>query len=162
MKHNGTVSITFRIIILLIKISPIYFSINILLSLVVNLTPTGLLIINKMLLDSFVQLFCDFSVFKTVAMWLCFSLLGDFGYSLMTELLSYFQAIYSDYINKCTTEKIIDKIEELQLEEFDDPNLYNVLQKSFYESTPRCMSMLNVVTEMFGKLMNLFFVQSLC
>ena len=161
MKHNGTVSITFRTIILLIKISPIYFSINILLSLVVNLTPTGLLIINKMLLDSFVQLFCDFSVFKAVAMWLCFSLLGDFGYSLMIELLSYFQAIYSDYINKCTTEKIIDKIEELQLEEFDDPNLYNVLQKSFYESTPRCMSMLNAVTEMFGKLMNLFFAISL-
>lgn len=66
---------------------------------------------------------------------------------IISNLSFYFQTIYSAKINIFITDKILNKISELNFEEFDNPSVYNIIQKSSQESLNRSTSILRTLVE---------------
>lgn len=62
--------------------------------------------------------------------------------NFMTRLGIYYREIVQEYVNRNITEKLMGKIDELNMECFDDPEMYDTIEKVSNESVARCMSIL--------------------
>ena len=62
--------------------------------------------------------------------------------NFLTRLGIYYREIVQEYVNRNITEKLMGKIDELNMECFDDPEMYDTIEKVSNESVARCMSIL--------------------
>jgi len=78
-------------------------------------------------------------------------LLLHFGISFLIRSIStlsvYFQNLYASKINMYITNKILYKMSELTVEQFDNPSVYDNIQKSNGESLQRSTSILRTLVE---------------
>ena len=62
-----------------------------------------------------------------------------------SQLAIYFQEMQRDYLNKYVLEITMDKISELDLKHFDNPEIYNKIEKVNSESTQRTVSLISML-----------------
>lgn len=95
----------------------------------------------KQLVDSVTQSLIigdiKFSIFWLLCIGLCTGVTN-----FLTRSGIYYREIAQEYVNRNITEKLMGKIDELNMECFDDPEMYDTIEKVSNESVARCMSIL--------------------
>ena len=95
----------------------------------------------KQLVDSVTQSLIigdiKFSIFWLLCIGLCTGVTN-----FLTRLGIYYREIAQEYVNRNITEKLMGKIDELNMECFDDPEMYDTIEKVSNESVARCMCIL--------------------
>lgn len=82
-----------------------------------------------------------------VLIYLCIHFIVNMLDATVNGISSYIQNIYSKYVDKSMTEKILNKVEQLELKHFDSSATYNILQKASTESLQRSMSILQTIIQ---------------
>lgn len=133
---------------LLYSASKFHFILNIFFNIFSGLFIPINIFIWKYLVDALiVMLKSGNDFYKPVLFFLFLHFCISFFSRIVSSLSVYFQTIYSAKINIFITDKILNKISELNFEEFDNPAVYNIIQKSSQESLGRSTSILRTCVE---------------
>ncbi|MBZ9626339.1 ABC transporter ATP-binding protein/permease [Clostridium sp. FP2] len=81
--------------------------------------------------------------FNKAIIWIILHFIATSLDGFLRKLLSYLTKIHADYLNKYTSDLIMEKISKLDMEKFDNPSIYNDIQKINNESVSRSISILN-------------------
>lgn len=138
---------------LLYSASKFHFILNIFFNIFSGLFIPINIFIWKYLVDALtVMLKSGNDFYKPVLFFLFLHFCISFFSRIVSSLSVYFQTIYSTKINIFITDKILNKISELNFEEFDNPAVYNIIQKSSQESLGRSTSILRTCVEIVNNL----------
>ena len=83
---------------------------------------------------------------QPVICWLLLYFLLNYFQSLLLRIKDYQQNILASYLNKYTSELILDKVKNTDLKSFDDSGTYDRIRQVNEESTGRSISLLSTTT----------------
>ncbi|MCA1292152.1 ABC transporter ATP-binding protein/permease [Paenibacillus sp. alder61] len=101
-------------------------------------------IIWKFFIDSVVEAFVSKDLSKPI-LWILIHLLYTQFNDIMHNLCRYFESNQVDYMNKHITELTLDKIERMEMADFDNAEIYDCIQKVNSESTQHSMNLLRTL-----------------
>ncbi len=133
---------------LLFSASKVLFISNILFNIFSGLVIPANILVWKCLVDSVTNMLKEQSGFyMPVLYFLLIHFIISFIHRCLVSFSMYLQNIYSSKINICISNKILDKVSKLNLEQFDEPLIYDIIQKSSQESLRRSTSILRTLVE---------------
>lgn len=134
-----------RVIELLWKSSSSTFIKTMIISVLSGITIPLTLIIWKYLIDDMGKSIVTGKI-QPVLCWLFLYFLINYLQSMLTRIKDYQQNILSSYLNKYTSNLILDKVKNTDLKFFDDAAIYDRIRKVNEESTGRSLSLLSTTT----------------
>ena len=134
-----------RVTHLLWKSSHSTFIKTIIVSILSGITVPFTLIIWKYLIDDMGRSIITGEI-QSVICWLLLYFLLNYFQSLLSRIKDYQQNILASYLNKYTSELILDKVKNTDLKFFDDSGIYDRIRKVNEESTGRSISLLTTTT----------------
>ena len=134
-----------RVTHLLWKSSHSTFIKTIIVSILSGITVPFTLIIWKYLIDDMGRSIITGEI-QSVIYWLLLYFLLNYFQSLLSRIKDYQQNILASYLNKYTSELILDKVKNTDLKFFDDSGIYDRIRKVNEESTGRSISLLTTTT----------------
>jgi len=120
-------------------VSPLLASANIFLRFVTALIPSSLLFVGKLILDRIVYygkhpLDHTYSpVWKLIALEFLLAILSD----LLSKTLSLLEGIFGDKVSNYTSIRLMEKAGKLDLEQFEDANFYDKLERARQQTSAR-------------------------
>ncbi len=133
---------------LLFSASKVLFISNILFNIFSGLVIPANILVWKCLVDSVTNMLKEQSGFyMPVLYFLLIHFIISFIHRCLVSFSMYLQNIYSSKINICISNKILNKVSKLNLEQFDEPSIYDTIQKSSQESLRRSTSILRTLVE---------------
>ncbi len=114
------------------------------LNIILGITVPLILIIWKHFIDQVTEIISSNSQdFSKAVFWLIIHFIVIILSNFIGKLSNYLQRMESDYLNKYTSDLVMDKVSELDLIQFDNPKIYDNIQKINNESVSRLMNILN-------------------
>ena len=99
--------------------------------------PCGLLVW-KEFINSLINLKTD--KLDMVIIWLCFHGLLQIITDVLYSCCTYLKDMQSDYVNKYITARVLNQVDEMEMEQFDDTIVYNKMSKINNEALSRSIS----------------------
>lgn len=103
------------------------------------------LIIWKYLINDMGQAIITHEIHNVLFWFLIYFLIYSLS-NVLHRLKEYYQNILSSYLNRYTSELILEKVKGIELKNFDNASIYDKIRKVNEESTGRSMSLLGTVT----------------
>lgn len=143
-----------RVIQLLWKSSRGTFIKAILISVVSGITVPMVLLVWKYLLDDMGKALVSGTI-HSVLLWLLAYFILNYLQSVLLRIKDYYQNILASYLNRYTSNIILNKIKNTDMKYFDDSGLYDKIRKVNEESTGRSISLLGTITGFIQSFSNL-------
>jgi ABC-type multidrug transport system, ATPase and permease components len=115
--------------------------------------PCGLLVW-KEFINSLINLKTD--KLDMVIIWLCFHGLLQIITDVLYSCCTYLKDMQSDYVNKYITARVLNQVDEMEMEQFDDTIVYNKMSKINNEALSRSISVSENVILLVRNLVVLF------
>ena len=130
------------------KVNPLLFSVNILCRLINALLPVLMLWVGKLIIDEVVLQIADETA-DLDRLWLLVAV--EFGLAILSDLLSrgisLSDGLLGDQYSIDTSVKIIKKTSELNLDQLEDSEFYDKLERARQQTTGRVALMSNILTQ---------------
>lgn len=138
-----------KTISLLWQTSNLMFLVIVGLNLSAGIIPPVTLIIWKKFIDEVAYVLGNLNTtsIKFALLWLLLHFTVKIISSLLANVSSYVESIYASYLNRSIFEIIMDKINTLDLVDFDNSEMYNKILKANDQSVSRSMSILRTLME---------------
>lgn len=138
---------TRKIFKILCKCSKMYLIILIIINIIQGILTPLKLFIWKYIIDEITKILdnLDFNLFKTIIILMLIHFFCSFIGNIFLQINQYIKKMYSEKVNRYITDLIVDKTSDLDMIQFDNPKLYDELQKVNEESTLRINEFFDII-----------------